>query len=375
MMHLACPVCGMGESNSLYPTYKGVCVSSQMAFFPDITLDNRLCAHCGFIFNAQGTRGTVLYTPENWKPKPQVMSFSGGAKPQQLRALELFESIYEFPSHGRLLDFGGGTGAFLSHFHSAHPNWELHAIEPGGGFAELSAQPWLNSAYNSPYYQTDIKEHFEAIVVMSVLEHVNNPLHALRWLRAHLAENGILLMQHPDFSRLPGDLLCADHIGKLTLPHTVMLCRAAGLAVTRVKTNSVFFNLACRPCAPSALESRYEANAAIAAQAVCTAKASVQAVLAAADSAAHTGGKAAVFGTSPVGTMAAYLHGRKNEIVCYVDENTAAQGRDMDGIPVVSPEAMSEYGVTDIALAISPVYWEPVRDKLQKFNINVHVPR
>ena len=100
-----CPVCGHEESVKLYPEYTGPCVTSQLDFLAQCTLDNRCCAACGFIFNAAGVRGRtkLVYTQQNWKPKPQVLSFAGGVKSQQERALEVFDGLLPVPETGRIL--------------------------------------------------------------------------------------------------------------------------------------------------------------------------------------------------------------------------------------------------------------------------------
>lgn len=373
-----CPVCGHEESVKLYPEYTGPCVTSQLDFLAQCTLDNRCCAACGFIFNAAGVRGRtkLVYTQQNWKPKPQVLSFADGVKSQQERALEVFDGLLPVPETGRILDFGAGRGYFLEYFSRRHPDgWEMYAIEPGGGQAEHARRIPGAVSFGRPYYEVTLPHKMDCIVVMSVLEHLEDPLAALRWIVGQLADDGIVYMQHPDFEHLPGDLFCADHIGKLTPAYLEALCGHAGLKVVADRTGGVMFSFACKPAPPRPLGTDAGPSLDIAHSAERTARASVACVKKALDTAAGHGGEAAIFGTSPVGSMAPYMLGCPNAIRWFVDENQNVWGRQIGNGIVIGPERMAECGITDVALAISPNYWDTVSQKLSAYAVRVHCPQ
>jgi len=372
-----CPICACDTAHLLYPDYKGRCVTSQLAYFDNISLENCCCTQCGFIYNAAGFRGIeeTLYNVEAWKPKPQVKSFKTDVKSQQERALEIFKNLVTLPESGTILDFGAGTGAFLRAFHEDFPMWEMTAIEPGAGYAMFADQLPLKQSYNAPFYTLDIPECFDAIVVMSVLEHIANPLEALLWIRKRLAPGGILLMQHPNFAKLPGDLFCADHLNKLTIPYMRALCAHARLEPVAHSDHNTLFAFACRHTHSEApLPSLAIENLRIARQCEDFAKNTVEAVSQAVESARMSKGKVAIFGTSPVGNMSIYMLDCKADIACFVDENSNVWGI-KDDIPVIGPQDMQSLGVTDIALAISPVYWDIVAQKMKAFDVRVHIPK
>ena len=372
-----CPVCGHEESVNLYPEYTGPCVTSQLDFLAQCTLDNRCCAACGFIFNAAGVRGRtdLVYTQQNWKPKPQVLSFGKGVKSQQERALDTFEDLQPLPGAGRILDFGAGRGYFLDYFSRRHPGWEMYAIEPGGGQTEHARRIPDAVSYGRPYYEVELPHKMDCIVVMSVLEHLEDPLAALRWIVRHLADKGTVYLQHPDFEHLPGDLFCADHIGKLTPAYLEALCAHAGLEVTGSRTGGVMFSFACKPAASRPLCPDAQQALAIARKAERIARASVACVEKALDTAAGHGGEAAIFGTSPVGSMAPFMLGCPDAIRWFVDENQNVWGRQIGKGIVIGPERMAECGITDVALAISPSYWETVSRKLAAYGVRIHCPQ
>lgn len=346
-----------------------------MFFCDNLTIDNRYCESCGFIFNAAGTRGleNTLYTPENWKPKPPVLSFGVKTMTLQERALQNFSQMVPFADSGSLLDFGAGTGAFLRAFHDAYPAWELTALEPGGGISSLESLP-LKNVFNGSYKELDTDERFDAIVVMSVLEHVSDVRETLQWIRERLKPSGLLYMQHPNFEVMPGDLLCADHINKLTPTHTAAVCGHMGLSPVKAGRSGSMFEMVCRVSGKRPLATDAEGNVSIAKTCERTALKTIEAVENAVASARKSGGKAAIFGASPIGVMSAVMLSCQEEITCFVDENPSNWGVEQEGIPIVGPDGMAARGVTDVALAISPVYWEKVAEKMARYPVTVHVP-
>jgi SAM-dependent methyltransferase len=372
-----CPICGDAGHEKLFPEYRGPCITSQMFFCPDIELDNRCCTSCGFIFNNKGIRGIEeeIYSNVVWKPKPQVLSFSKNAKTSHQRALEVFQALVDIPKEGRLLDFGAGTGAFLREFTKAYPDWKLTALEPGDGYKQLQEGISLEASYNQPYYQLDLDQRFDMVIVMSVLEHVADPLNALAWIHERLKPDGLLLMQHPDFAKLPGDLFCADHINKMTIPYTRKLCEHAGFSFLSENSEMLPFYFAfSRTEQKQPLPDCFDENMGIAGESEHIARRTVDAVKKAVASAVSKNRKAAVFGTSPIGSMAHLVLDCKDDVACFVDENQNAWGWEIDGLPVVGPAEMEKYGVSDLALAISPLYWEKVAEKMSGYGVEVHVP-
>lgn len=374
-MEVYCPICSGQNTEQLLPLFQGRCVTSQMFFCDNLTIDNRYCENCGFIFNAAGTRGIeqTLYTPENWKPKPPVLSFGTKTMSLQERALQNFSQMVPFAATGSLLDFGAGTGAFLRAFHQSYPAWELSALEPGGGISSLENLP-LKNVFNGSYKELSTDERFDAIVVMSVLEHVSDLLEALRWIRKRLKPSGFLFMQHPNFETMPGDLLCADHVNKLTPAHSAAICDHMGLSPVQARRSGSMFELVCRVSEMRPLTADAEDNIRIAKTCEHAAVKTVEAVGTAVASARKAGGKAAIFGASPIGVMSAIILSCQEEIACFVDENSNNWGIEQEGIPIIGPDEMAGRGVTDIALAISPVYWEKVVEKFTRYPVTVHIP-
>ena len=373
-----CPVCGKDDSVSLYPQYNGRCITTQMLYCDGITLDNRCCQSCGFIWNAQGLRHgqDIMFDTDVQKPKPQILSFGVNISPLQKRTLERFQAMHKFSEKGSLLDFGAGNGSFLRYFHAQYPGWELSGLEPKDDFPELVADLPLRHAVNTPYYDSDLKDTFSMVIVMSVLEHVPDPLGALRWIYDRLEPGGMLLMRHPNFASLPGDLFCADHVNKMTIPHTRQLAEHVGFRVVAEDLPGMLFFFALQKVdAPvRGLPDCHEETLPLARYCEQVARETIDATERCVGAARGRGRKAAVFGTSPIGSMAHLLLECRDDVACFVDENKNTWGCEIDGIPVVGPEKMEEMDVSDLVLAISPLYWDQVGRKMSSFPVRVHVP-
>ena len=233
----------------------------------------------------------------------------------------------------------------------------------------------MKNAYNLPFYKAPIDEKFDVIVVTSVLEHLTNPLTALEWIKERLSPNGILYMQHPDFAKLPGDLLCADHINKLTVPYTKALCKYAGFDLVAEDTGSVMFYLALQHGDKGQLPDEFKTGKMIVDECVSITQSTLEAIESAVVSAKKVSGNAAIFGSTAIAFMAPLLLNCTGDIVCFVDENPHMKGKLINGAPVVIPEEMKSKNITDIAIATSPLYWEIIAEKLHKYPVELHVPR
>ncbi len=72
--------------------------------------------------------------------------------------------------------------------------------------------------------------------------------------------------------------------------------------------------------------------------------------------------------------MAPYMLGVPEAVAWLVDENANTWGRRIGSATVIGPQDMARHGITDVALAISPRYWETVAQKLANYAVHVHEP-
>jgi 2-polyprenyl-3-methyl-5-hydroxy-6-metoxy-1,4-benzoquinol methylase len=102
----------------------------------------------------------------------------------------------------RLLDFGCGGGAFLQRMH--HRGWKVLGVDASAAVVERIRDelglPAVASDLASPEL---MPESFDVVTMLQSLEHVHEPLEALRQARTLLAPGGRLYVWVPNIDGLP----------------------------------------------------------------------------------------------------------------------------------------------------------------------------
>jgi len=97
----------------------------------------------------------------------------------------------------RMLDVGCGIGLLLS---VAPPGWQAVGLEPGQGAAENAGRLFGVKVRRQRLEELDAAERFDVITFFDVIEHLPDPIAALRRAAAHLAPGGALVVKVPDIS-------------------------------------------------------------------------------------------------------------------------------------------------------------------------------
>jgi 2-polyprenyl-3-methyl-5-hydroxy-6-metoxy-1,4-benzoquinol methylase len=101
---------------------------------------------------------------------------------------------------GKILDYGCGTGEFLSTCRNA--GWTTVGVEPSSTAREQAKQLTNSSIYESLQSVTDYK--FNVITLWHVLEHVGDLDQTLSLLKSKLDENGTIFIAVPNHSSWDG---------------------------------------------------------------------------------------------------------------------------------------------------------------------------
>ncbi|MDI7184888.1 class I SAM-dependent methyltransferase [Leptospira santarosai] len=141
--------------------------------------------------------------------------FQGGSGLSKNRSFQIISKLKEYddflPNTGRLLDIGCGNGGFLRSFHELFPNWVNSGYEINEKYKEdVLSIPNVVNFYSGDF--SIIKEKYDLITLIHVLEHLSAPLDYLNKVKDLLSPNGILLIEVPNFKENPFDLTIADHI-------------------------------------------------------------------------------------------------------------------------------------------------------------------
>jgi SAM-dependent methyltransferase len=99
----------------------------------------------------------------------------------------------------RLLDVGAGTLHFLAGVRRDFPSIRAYALEPGAAFAKPRRQI-LDGSYKDIDSLPD-GTSFDVITAWHVLEHLREPVRALKRLKRNLKPGGWLLLEVPDFGK------------------------------------------------------------------------------------------------------------------------------------------------------------------------------
>ncbi len=132
-----------------------------------------------------------------------------------------------YPGRGaRLLDVGCGNGDFLLRMRSL--GWEVCGVEPDPRSAAMAVAAGLDVRVGSLETQPLGKAHFDAITLTHVMEHLHDPLVALRSCLQLLKPGGVICVATPNLEGKGHRLFGADWLG-LDPPRHLILFTIASL--------------------------------------------------------------------------------------------------------------------------------------------------
>ncbi|MEK7865711.1 MAG: class I SAM-dependent methyltransferase [Planctomycetota bacterium] len=270
----------------------------------------------------------------------------GMPEPRSRRLLDRVLAEVSLPDEGRLLDLGCGNGALLRSFHSLRPRWRLEGAELNDRHrAAVESLPGV-TRYHSCSPDT-IPGRFDLVTLLHVLEHVGGPRKYLETLVDRIEPGGRLLVESPDASRNPFDLVIADHATHFTQASLVALIEASGYSIERSAGDWIpkEASVLAVPCLGKVTSPRLEQPGSIAD--VERGLSWLESVRSHAAS-YTTSTKIGVFGTSIAGSwLWAEL---RNGVGYFVDEDPQRVGRTYLGCPVLAPHEVPTGGVVYVAL-------------------------
>jgi len=141
------------------------------------------------------------------------------------------------PARKRFLDIGCGAGHYLAlarnHFE------ELYGVEPSLPSVQLARQQGFSVTHDYFHEGIVFESGFDAISLIEVLEHLEQPSNIFQQAASLLNENGILLVEVPNGQRIVHNRLyynlCTDHIQYFSVTSLAAMAQQAGLAVVCVQ--------------------------------------------------------------------------------------------------------------------------------------------
>ncbi len=124
--------------------------------------------------------------------------------PDNLRALKVLDAA--LPSRGKLLEIGSYLGLFLERIRA--DGWDVVGLEPYGPAARFARERFglqiVDGVLPNPALPS---AHFDAVILLHVIEHMPDPQQNIREIRRVLKPGGVLVVETPRFNSLSFKLL------------------------------------------------------------------------------------------------------------------------------------------------------------------------
>jgi len=277
------------------------------------------------------------------------------------------------PRGGRLLDIGCGNGNLLRSFSAIYPGWTLAGSELDERNREM-----VERIKNVEAFYTGglgkIPGRFDLVAMFHSLEHMVDPAGFLDEVRDKLVESGRLLIQVPDYTRNPFDLVIADHCMHFDPASLERLVYNAGyenieelehiipkeITLLVDKTESMSVGAKWKIS-----KQKYQ----VIMRNITSALNWLREVVAAAKLVAK-GGEFGIFGTSIAG---AWLYSEMGDAVSFfVDEDPSRAGGEFMGRPVYRPADVPSGW--NVFIALTPPVAAGVRRRMEGYRACFHLP-
>lgn len=108
-----------------------------------------------------------------------------------------FQEINQYKKKGRLLDVGASTGFFLSEV-KKHKNWSAYGVEYVEKAAKIARKRFELNMYTGEIFDVPQNNYFDVVTMHSVLEHLPDPIKAIREVHKKLKKNGLFVFNVPN---------------------------------------------------------------------------------------------------------------------------------------------------------------------------------
>ncbi len=162
--------------------------------------------------------------------EPLVFSTGTHGKLRSETLVRMLSDNFCFPDNGNLLDIGCGNGSLLRAFHKEYRCWQMTETELSDTRRhEIESIEGVSQFYNcSP---SDISGSYDIVSMIHVLEHLTDPIRFLLNVKSRINSNGLLLIECPDFTTNPFDLVIYDHCTHYSIESLTEILKYCGYDV------------------------------------------------------------------------------------------------------------------------------------------------
>jgi 2-polyprenyl-3-methyl-5-hydroxy-6-metoxy-1,4-benzoquinol methylase len=204
-----------------------------------VTNDIYQCNSCGFM------QCHKLNNVLNYYVDMKDKSYIETSEQRSLQMQKIIESFNKVKKRGKLLDVGAGSGLLVAKANSA--GYVAEGIEPSVWLYESAIENNLKM-YLGTLPHKKIKNKYDVVCLIDVIEHVNNPVGMLNEVNNILDNNGIGVLITPDVGSVMARILKwkwwhfrIAHIGYFN-KKTIELClNNSGFEIVSISKPSWYF--------------------------------------------------------------------------------------------------------------------------------------
>lgn len=359
--------------------------SNSRRSLPRVTSDCRPAARTGALVVCPSCCLTQTVVADEWRVAADqayrdyaIYEAAGGAEQKvasdaglQSRSSVIVDHLVRrrsLAASGRLLDFGCGNGGFLRAFAERFQGWKLDGAEMDQRhLAQLQAIPGFGHLHGVEI--GDLPGRYDAISLVHVLEHLDNPAKALVGLRDKANDDALLCVEVPAWRSNPFALMIADHASHFTAATLQMVVNASGWTSEGATENWVPKELslvAANSGDTAAMVDRLDYPSEC--EALQSAVRWLADVMAEAQDIASDSANFGLFGSAVAATW--LYQAMPDRVRFFVDEDPQRAGRTHLGLPIVSPDQVP--ADADVFVGVSPAISAVLLERLRSGSGRYH---
>jgi SAM-dependent methyltransferase len=192
------------------------------------------CEGCGLVFVHPLPTADTLHGHYNQGESSRMEYYLAAAPADRRTFAAALERVARYvPPGGRVLDVGPNVGTALAL--AAARGWVASGVEINAEAARYCRERLGLSVLAGTLEDTDLPDaHYDLVLMFDVIEHLLDPLAALRRVQAALKVRGALMISTPDIAAWSGRLLQVkpdEHLFYFSPPTLATLLRAAAFRV------------------------------------------------------------------------------------------------------------------------------------------------
>lgn len=345
MSSIACNVCGQALAEPIYRSKSAHSLTSLCELRP-IQCEVWACTHCGHLRSQELVDAEQYYAADyrillNQEDEDQIYALDGERiiYRTEHQVATLLAKL-DLPAGARLLDYGCAKAHTPRQLLRQRPDLELHLFDVSHMYGEHWARflaPERCATFSTP---SEWSGSFDVVTSFFSLEHIAQPLAAVRHMASLLKDGARLYGVVPDTFANPADFVVVDHVNHFTEASLHRLLSLAGFGQIEIDAG------AHRGALVFSAKLNGRSSAAPDPGLACSQAGQLasywqqldeqirQSELAAGEA------PAAIYGSGFYGAYIASALQTLERIGCFLDRSPYQQGRQLFGKSIVAPEAL-----------------------------------